>query len=327
MKLLLKTSAFILLLGTFYISCKKEKSCENCGTNKSPIANAGLDQVITLPTDSVSLDGSLSSDPDGKISEWLWTKISGPVSFNIIKPLDSITLVKTLVAGTYKFELKVKDNGGLSAKDTVQITVNDPAQSNRPPVANAGSDQIITLPTNTVNLDGNGSTDPDNNITSYAWTKISGPSSLNIINGNAVQTEVTNLALGVYQFELKVSDADGLFSKDTVQINVNPEPLPPPTCNPGNRPLINAQLVSVGTLSQSRAFMAVSSAGNKILFAGGWNSSSSGSTTSSRVDIYDKLANTWNTAELSQARSAIAASALGNKIYFAGGDLDGAYST
>jgi hypothetical protein len=51
--------------------------------NKPPIAVAGPDQVVTLPTDSVSLDGSSSSDPDGRISEWLWTKISGPASFDI----------------------------------------------------------------------------------------------------------------------------------------------------------------------------------------------------------------------------------------------------
>jgi hypothetical protein len=34
---------------------------------------------------------------------------------------------------------------------------------------------------------------PDNNIVSYAWTKISGPSSFNIVNVNAVQTQVSNL--------------------------------------------------------------------------------------------------------------------------------------
>ena len=51
--------------------------------NKPPTAIAGPDQVITLPTDSISLDGRASSDPDGTISEWLWTKISGPASFVI----------------------------------------------------------------------------------------------------------------------------------------------------------------------------------------------------------------------------------------------------
>src|SRR6266496_5391463 len=69
---------------TFFPSCQKEISCEGCKDgNKPPIAVAGPDQVITLPTDSLSLDGSASSDPDGKISEWLWKKISGPASYNI----------------------------------------------------------------------------------------------------------------------------------------------------------------------------------------------------------------------------------------------------
>ncbi|MES1223263.1 MAG: hypothetical protein ABUT20_47655, partial [Bacteroidota bacterium] len=103
MKSVFKFSVFVLLtVVLFYISCKKERSCENCKeTNKPPIAIAGPDQVITLPTDSVLLDGSSSSDPDGKISEWLWTKISGPASFTIIKPNDSTTKVKALVTGTY----------------------------------------------------------------------------------------------------------------------------------------------------------------------------------------------------------------------------------
>ena len=71
----------LLMVGSSY-GCKKETSCEGCKeNNKSPIAVAGPDQVITLPTDSVLPDGSSSSDPDGRISEWLWATISGPASF------------------------------------------------------------------------------------------------------------------------------------------------------------------------------------------------------------------------------------------------------
>ena len=100
-----------------FTSCKKEISCEGCACkNKPPIVRAGLDQAITLPSDSVLLDGNNTNDPDGKISEWLWTKISGPASFNIIRQSDSISNVKALVTGTYQFELKVTDNCGLSAK-------------------------------------------------------------------------------------------------------------------------------------------------------------------------------------------------------------------
>jgi K319L-like, PKD domain/WD40-like Beta Propeller Repeat len=102
-------------------------------------------------------------------------------------------------------------------------------KTNRPPVANAGADQVITLPSNSVNLNGSASTDPNNNISSYLWTKISGPSSFNIADANAVQTQVTNLVEGVYQFELKVTDAGGLFDKDITQVTVMMNQLPPCT--------------------------------------------------------------------------------------------------
>ncbi len=120
MKPILTFALFILLIAVA-ISCQREISCVNCvDRNKAPLSLAGPDQAITLPTDSVSLDGSKSSDPDGRISAWLWTKISGPATF-IIHPVSSKTGVKKLVMGVYKFELTVTDNGGLSAKDVVQF--------------------------------------------------------------------------------------------------------------------------------------------------------------------------------------------------------------
>src|SRR5678809_1408790 len=107
MKSNVKLCAFFLLTGIlFHLSCQKEKSCENCREdnkppNKPPISIAGPDQVISLPTDSVLLDGSLSNDPDGRISKWYWRKISGPDSSAIAYPSDSVTAVKSLTAGTY----------------------------------------------------------------------------------------------------------------------------------------------------------------------------------------------------------------------------------
>ena len=75
----------LLAVVLIHPSCKKEKSCEGCiTTNKPPTAMAGSDQILTLPTDSISLDGSSSSDPDGTISDWRWTKISGPAYFSLL---------------------------------------------------------------------------------------------------------------------------------------------------------------------------------------------------------------------------------------------------
>ena len=101
--------------------------------------------------------------------------------------------------------------------------------SDHPPVANAGADHMIILPVNTVILDGGGSTDPDNNIVSYTWSKIFGPPSFSILNTTKIQqAQITNLVEGVYGFELKVTDDRGLFSKDTVLITVIASPPPPP---------------------------------------------------------------------------------------------------
>ena len=69
------------------------------------------------------LDGSNSSDPDGKISGWQWTKISGPSSSNITNANAAQTPVIDLVQGVYLFELKVTDAGALFDRDTIQVTV------------------------------------------------------------------------------------------------------------------------------------------------------------------------------------------------------------
>jgi len=222
--------------------------------------------------------------------------------------------------GAYQFELKVTDDEGASATDTVMITVDSIATSNHPPVACAGADRTITLPTDTVTLDGSCSTDADNNITSYLWTKIAGPASLIITNANVATTQVSNLTEGVYQFELKVTDAGGLFAKDTVQVTVDSSSGQVLACDNSNRPTINTQLIPGATLSQARSFIAVASAGNKILFAGGVVGGNVYKE-SSRVDIYDISANKWSTAELSVARHRIAAVANGNKVFFAGGEI------
>ncbi|GAB2830617.1 PKD domain-containing protein [Ferruginibacter profundus] len=201
----------------------------NPDPNIAPTANAGPDQNITLPTNTVSLSGS-GNDPDGTISAYLWTKISGPTAGTITNSAAAATTVTALVQGTYKFELKVTDNNGAIGRDTMQVVVN-PAP-NMPPAANAGPDQNITLPTNTVSLSGSGN-DPDGTITAYLWTKIAGPTAGTITNSAAAATAVTGLVQGTYQFELKVTDNSGATAKDTMVVVVNPDPNIAPTANAG----------------------------------------------------------------------------------------------
>jgi len=91
------------------------------------------------------------------------------------------------------------------------------------------------------------------------------------------------------------------------------------SCNIDNRPLVNVQLINVGTLSTGRIKMTCASAGSKIIFAGGEFDDGNEFLPSSRVDIFDTITHAWSTMELSAGRWDVEAVTAGNKIYFAGG--------
>lgn len=221
-------------------------NCSVTPVNQNPTANAGPDQTITLPTSSVTLNGS-GSDPDGNITSYLWTKVSGNGGA-ITSPNSASTTVTGLTAGTYTFRVTVTDNQGATASDDVIITVNN-SQANTPPTVNAGPDQTITLPTSSVTLSGSG-TDPDGNIVSYSWTKISGNGGT-ITSSSSASTTVTGLTAGSYTFRLTVTDNQGATASDDVVIIVNSAPANiPPTANAGQDQTITFPNTSV-TLSGS----------------------------------------------------------------------------
>ena len=100
--------------------------------------------------------------------------------------------------------------------------VNIPPPGNVTPTANAGADQTITLPINTVTLIGSG-TDPDGTIASYQWKL-----GTNIV-GNTASLVLSNLVAGDYDYTLTVTDNLGSMSTpDAVHVKVNPNTPPPP---------------------------------------------------------------------------------------------------
>ena len=185
---------------------------------------------------------------------------------------------------------------------------------NQRPVAKAGTDQFILLPKDNTIIDGSSSADPDGNITSYKWIKISGPDSSGISNPDSATTLINALVMGFYKFELTVTDNNGLLAKDTIQITVD------------NTLPLCADLVPFGTLSIARYGVSAITAGSKILFAGGATANTpppySLWVNSTRVDIYDTLTKKWSTAELSEPRYLPVIVTVGNKTFFAGGGID-----
>ncbi len=200
--------------------------------NIPPISNAGANQTRTLPSDTITLFGS-GTDSDGTISSYLWTKVSGPTIYTIVSQSSATTVINNLQAGTYKFALTVTDNSGGTDTDTMDLIVISAPPVNIPPVANAGANQTITLPTSTATLTGSG-TDADGTIVSYLWVKLSGPAGGTITSSTSATTGITALQAGVYTFRLTVTDDDSDTGSNTVTVTVNSAANVPPTAAAGS---------------------------------------------------------------------------------------------
>jgi hypothetical protein len=200
-------------------------------SNQAPVAQAGSDQVIQLPTDSVTLDGSGSTDADGSIATYHWTQKSGPQSFTFGDAASALTNVTGLSQGVYVFTLTITDNQGAKASSDVTVTVEK--APNKPPVANAGDSKNIFLPDNSVILDGSSSHDSDGQIVSYKWRQKSGPTSASISNVASGKTTASGLVNGIYVFILTVTDNDGAADTAEVTIGVYQTPNQDPIANAG----------------------------------------------------------------------------------------------
>jgi len=95
-------------------------------SNTGPTANAGSDQTAKSEN-TVTLNGSGSSDPDYGIPLFSWTQTEGDtVSLSdatSATPSFTAPAVDDDTKKTLTFQLKVTDDGALTSTDTVQVTV------------------------------------------------------------------------------------------------------------------------------------------------------------------------------------------------------------
>ena len=200
--------------------------------NVPPVADAGEDQTVASGA-MVELDGSRSTDGDGTISSYVWTRTGGTggsvtlnnASASAAQPgFRADTLSPGADDVTHVFELAVTDSAGATDTDTVLVTVTAPFAA---PVAEAGDDQTVGSGT-IVQLDGSGSTsDRRRSIASYAWTRTSGTGgSVTPNNATAARSGFTADTLSpgaddvTHVFELVVTDSAGEIDIDTVMVTV-----------------------------------------------------------------------------------------------------------
>ncbi|NVD06215.1 hypothetical protein FCU94_04730 [Vibrio sp. JPW-9-11-11] len=96
-----------------------------------PTVNAGSDKVYTLPQNKITLTGSAKTYPKNvySIKETKWTQTAGPTALTI---LNADTLTATILnptsTGSYVFKLYVKDSGGRTNTDSVNIVLTQSAE-------------------------------------------------------------------------------------------------------------------------------------------------------------------------------------------------------
>jgi hypothetical protein len=198
--------------------------------NLAPKANAGADQSIPVSWNYFPfLNATPSTDQDGWIVSYKWTKISGPSSYSLSSPNTAQTKANGLVAGTYVFRVTVTDNKGATAYDDVTVTMTGTGGTTTTPtptitgapLAKAGADQVIPMSWKYYpQINATTSTDPDGWVKSFHWTKVSGPSSYYIVSPNSGITKVTGLVAGTYVFRITVTDNDGKTATDDVTITM-----------------------------------------------------------------------------------------------------------
>lgn len=100
------------------------------GAAAPPEARAGR-PFLAYPGDTIELNGSESSDPDGDpITSWAWAQVDGPAA--ALEDTGGPHPVFTAnVPGTYSFELVVGAGGETSEPDVVDVIVVDPEAGTR----------------------------------------------------------------------------------------------------------------------------------------------------------------------------------------------------
>ncbi|NIA09775.1 MAG: PKD domain-containing protein [Nitrospiraceae bacterium] len=143
-----------------------------------------------------------NSTDDGTIIAWEWD--FGDGNYSIIQNPTHVYYNN----GRYDVTLRVIDNNGSNDSVTKQITI-----LNRPPVADAGPDQVVNV--TLVSFDGSGSSDMDGTIVTYRWNFGDGKT------GTGETTTHNYSSDGKYVVTLNVTDNDGASDEDTCNVTVD----------------------------------------------------------------------------------------------------------
>ena len=181
--------------GTPALSATQSFTVTVNGVNSAPVLTQPSNMTVN---EGATADQTLTAtDPDAG-DVLTFSKVSGP-AFMTVSAAGVVHLAPgSTDAGSYTASVKVSDNGSPSLSDTksFSITVNE---TNRAPVANAGGPYTGSVGT-AISFNGSGSSDPDGDALTYAWTF--GDAS----TGSGATPSHAYAATGTYTVSLTVTD-------------------------------------------------------------------------------------------------------------------------
>ncbi|MDH5763131.1 MAG: PKD domain-containing protein, partial [Nitrospinota bacterium] len=170
-------------------------------TNTAPVAVFTATSTAGSVPLTVAFDASTSTDAENNITTYAWEFGDGATGTGVTASHDYTT------PGTFTATLTVTDAGGLSSTATIAISVTNTA----PTAAITVSASTGVVPFK-VFLNGETSTDAENNITTYNWDFGDGATGV----GQGILHEYASI--GVFTVTLTVTDSGGLSSTATTTI-------------------------------------------------------------------------------------------------------------
>ena len=168
--------------------------------NDPPMPSLTASSTTVEPDQSITFDGSGSSDPDGSIISYEWEFGDGTTATG-----QQVTHAYA-DSGSYAATLTVTDDDGATASNSVSITV----QGDDSLIASASGSPGEVMTGDTVTFDGSGSSASNSTITSYEWDFGDGTTA------TGQQVTHTYDTAGEYTATLTVTDDDGDTATDTV---------------------------------------------------------------------------------------------------------------
>ncbi len=187
-------------------------------TNHLPVANAGPDQTV-MEGDSVHLDGTASSDPDGDPITYQWLAPGGITLTDASSPTPAFLAPEVQQTTVFSFALIVNDGLVNSVHDTVFITVNN---RNHQPIAWFDIDSTSVYEGDTAYMDGHYSYDPDGDSLSFHWWADQG-SGIRFFDSTAMDVRCGTPMVNkdtTFKVYLKVDDGSLYSDPDTFYLRV-----------------------------------------------------------------------------------------------------------